>query len=437
MADLPPAGSTATLDRPTRTGAPPVAPRPSSRAVLSYLKSALDRPMASQHLVLGSAGLLLALGTMMVLSASSYTAAASAEYGGDAYYFAKRQVVFLCLGLVVALITVRLRLGALRALSWVALFGSLLLLILTYVPGLGSEINGNRNWLQVGPAWMPGIQPSEFAKIAIVLWGADVLARKEKLLDQPRHLLVPYLPVTGIMVLLVIFQGDLGTALVMLAMVFAVLWMVGAPLRVFAGLIVGAAGAVAVLVLTSRNRVERFLGFLNPDADKLGVNMQPTVGIEAIASGGWWGVGLGGSRQKWGRLAEAHTDYIFAVIGEELGLFGSLAVLALFLVLGYAGLRIALRSDQPFHRYLASGITAWFLVQAMINLAVVLRLGPVMGVPLPLLSYGGSSLLATMIAVALLISCARAEPEARALISGRHQRQSSPRVTAVVAETRP
>jgi len=427
MAVLPPAG-TANWTR-------SAAARPNSRALLSYLKSALDRPMASQHLVLGAAGLLLALGTVMVLSASSYTAEVSSAYGGDAYYFAKRQVVFLVVGLVVALITVRLRLGALRALSWVALFGSLVLLILTYTP-LGANINGNTNWLQFGPDWMPGVQPSEFAKVAIALWGADVLARKEKLLDQPRHLLIPYLPFTGTIILLVIFQGDLGTALVMLGMVFCVLWMVGAPFRVFGLMIVAAVGAVAVLVATNQSRVERFLGFLNPDADKLGVNMQPTVGLEAIASGGWWGVGLGGGRQKWGRLAEAHTDYIFAVIGEELGLFGSLAVLALFLVLGYAGLRIALRSDQPFHRYLACGVTAWFMVQAIANLAVVLRLGPTMGVTLPLVSYGGSSLLATMIAVGLLISCARAEPEARAQISGRQHRKSSPRVTTVVAEVR-
>lgn len=406
----------------------PTAPRVSSRAVWRYLRTALDRPMASHHLVMASAGLLLALGVMMVLSSSSVLA--HNQYG-DSYYFVKRQFVFVAIGVPAAWLTARMPESLLRPLSWAALFGSMGLLLLTYTP-LGTTVNGNTNWLQIGPSWMPGVQPSEFAKIAMALWGADVLARKQKLLDQPRHLLVPYLPVAGLVVLLVVFQGDLGTALVMGAIMLGVLWMVGAPKRIFAVLFLVAGSGVAGLVVTSENRWNRFLGFLNPDKHLLGVNMQPTVGIEAIASGGWWGVGLGHGLQKWGRLSEAHTDYVFAVIAEELGLFGSLATLGLFLTLGYAGLRIALRSDRPFQRYLACGITTWFMVQSLANLAVVLRLGPVMGVPLPLVSYGGSALLANLIALGLLLGCARAEPAAREVLTGRRNRRTRPRVTTVV-----
>jgi cell division protein FtsW len=291
-------------------------------------------------------------------------------------------------------------------------------------------INGNRNWLQLGSPMLQ-LQPSEFAKLAMIIWAADVLARKDKLLDQPKHLLIPFLPVTGLMILLVVFQGDAGTAVVMAGIVAGVLWIVGAPMRIF--VTIGTLGVVGVvgLFVTSPNRMGRLAAFLNPTADTAGANLQSTVAMRGIASGGWWGVGLGASREKWGSLPEAHTDYIFAVIGEELGLFGSLAVLGLFLVLGYAGLRIALRSDDKFHRYLAAGVTSWFMVQTLINLGVVLRLLPVAGVPLPLLSYGGSALMANVIAVGALVACARNEPAARRVLS-RAPQPARPEMTTVV-----
>jgi cell division protein FtsW len=210
-----------------------------------------------------------------------------------------------------------------------------------------------------------------------------------------------------------------------------VLWIVGAPMRIFASIgIVGLLGVVFLFV-TSPNRMTRLFAFLNPTADQSGANLQSTVAMQGIASGGWWGVGLGASRQKWGSLPEAHTDFIFAVIGEELGLFGSLAVLGLFLVLGFAGLRIASRSDDKFSRYLAAGITSWFMVQALINLGVVLRLLPIAGVPLPLLSYGGSALMSNLIAVGVLIACARNEPAARKALD-RTPKPMRPEMTTVV-----
>ena len=401
--------------------------RKNSRTSTSaWLESVLDRPLTSYHLVLASAGLLLGLGMLMVLSASSVKAYVSF---GDSYYVIKRHLVFVAVGLVVIFLIVRVRQSTLRVLGWVGTFGAMVLLILTYTP-LGVEIQGNRNWLDLGLP-MLRLQPSEFAKLALVLWGADILARKQKLLDQPKHLLFPYLPVAGLIILLIVFQGDAGTAAVVIGTVGAVLWMVGAPMRIFAVLAaVGAAGLTA-LILTSPTRISRFTAFLNPSVNVDGINHQATVGMWAIASGGWWGVGLGASRQKWGTLPVAHSDFIFAVIGEELGLFGSLMVLVMFLVLGYAGIRIALRSDDDFSRYAAAGVTAWFMVQALVNLGCVLRLLPIAGVPLPLVSYGGSALLATLAGVGVLLSCARNEPGARRVLAAKAGAKK-PRMTTVV-----
>jgi cell division protein FtsW len=377
--------------------------------------------------VLASAGLLLGLGMLMVLSASSVKA--YLNYG-DSYYFIKRQIVFVALGAVAILVIVSVRRSTLRLLGWVATGGAILLLVLTYTP-LGVTFQGNRNWLDLGPSALR-VQPSEFAKLALVLWGADVLARKQRLLDQPKHLLIPYLPVAGLVILLIVFQGDAGTAAVVIGMVGALLWMIGAPMRIFAVLAgLGAAGMTA-LVLTNPTRMSRFAAFLDPTTGLQGINHQAKVGVDAIASGGWWGMGLGASRQKWGSLPEAHSDFIFAVIGEELGLFGSVMVLAMFLVLGYAGIRIALRSDDDFSRYAAAGVTAWFLVQALINLGCVLRLLPIAGVPLPLVSYGGSALLATLAVVGVLLACARDEPGARKVLDAKAKRRKR-RMTAIVS----
>lgn len=403
-------------------------PRPGvTREVLGWLRSVLDRPMTSYQLVLGSVALLLILGLMMVLSASSVSA--YVNFHGDSYYYLKRQALFVAAGIIAAVVMMRIPISALRALSWIGVGLALVLLTLTYTP-LGQTINGNQNWLYLGSATF-AIQPAEFAKLAMIVWGADVLTRKQRLLDRPMHLLVPYLPVSGLLILLVVFQGDAGTAVVMAAIVAGVLFIVGAPMRVLG--LLGGAGALGVigLFVTSPNRMRRLAAFLNPAADLNGANDQANAGLEAIASGGWWGVGLGASRQKWGSLPEAHTDFIFAVLGEEFGLFGSLVVLGLFLVLGYAGIRIATRSDDPFARYVAGGITTWFMVQALINLAVVLRLLPIAGVPLPLVSYGGSSLIANMLAVGLLLGCARREPAARKVLAKRANRTQA-RVSTVV-----
>jgi cell division protein FtsW len=433
VATLTPQGQTASGHRATPLRSPQVLRPRRSRSVvevLHWLRSMLDRPLTSYHLVLGSVALLLIVGIMMVLSASSVNAYLT---HGDSYFYVKRQVIFLGVGVLGAFTIMKLPPSTLRLLSWFGLGTAIVLLILTYTP-LGISVNGNRNWLYLGSSLF-SIQPAEFAKLAMILWGADVLARKYRLLDQPKHLLVPFLPVSGILVLLVLFQGDAGTAVVMAFIATGILWIVGAPLRVLLALAsAGVAGVIGIFV-TSSVRMRRLAAFLDPTLDADGANHQANAGMFAIASGGWWGVGLGASRQKWGSLPEAHTDFIFAVLGEEFGLCGSLVVLAMIGILGYAGIRIAMRADDLFVRYAAAGITTWFMVQALINLAVVLRLLPIAGVPLPLLSYGGSALVANLSAVGVLLACARREPEARQLLAKKAMRPRRRMTTVVGSRT--
>ncbi len=403
-------------------------PRAKVFGATGVLARTLSQPLTSYYLVLVAASLLIGLGLMMVLSASSVFAQVT---WGDPYYLVKRQAAFLFVGILGALWLTRLSPQNLGRLAWVGIVLAFGLLLLTFTP-LGVDANGNRNWLQFGSPLLR-FQPSEFAKLAMVVWGADLLARKDKLLHSARHLLIPFVPVSVALIGLVMAQHDLGTAMVMGAMMMAVLFIVGTPFRVLGGMIAVVAVSVVVLVLTSGNRMDRIFGFLNPGSDALGINQQPLRAVFALASGGWWGLGLGASRQKWGMLAEAHTDFVFAVVGEELGLLGSVLVIGLFLVLGYGGFRVALRSDTPFARYVAGGITAWFMIQALVNIAVVLRMVPVFGVPLPFVSYGGSALLANLAALGILLACARQEPAARKLLEQRrHVKGSAGRLSTVV-----
>ncbi len=382
----------------------------------SALRRLLARPLASYYLVLGSAGLLLLLGLVMVFSASSVY---SLTHYGTTYAVFLRQAMWVAVGIPVTWAVARSRPRTARFLGLPLLLASIALIVLTYVPHIGVSVNGNRNWLDFGGPFR--LQPSELAKLALVLWGADVYTRKQRLLRQWQHLLVPYVPGAATVIALVIGQGDLGTALVLMGIVLTTLWVVGAPLRLFAVGFLAVAAATTALVLSSSDRIGRFLAFVNPFDPSVyhAAGWQTAHGIYAFATGGWWGAGLGASRQKWGNLPEAHTDFIFAVIGEELGLVGSLVVVLLFLVLGYAGVRIAWRTRDRFVQLAAAGLTGWLLVQAVVNIAAVLGLGPVVGIPLPLVSYGGSALLPMMVAIGLLLSFAREEPGARAALAAR------------------
>ncbi|WOP17648.1 putative lipid II flippase FtsW [Raineyella sp. LH-20] len=365
----------------------------------------LDHPRASQALLLTSVALLLFMGTMMVLSASSvlsYT-----RYNGNSYTIFLRQEGFVIAGVMSAVLLAVLPPERIRRISVLLVLASFTGLLLTFTP-LGMTVNGNRNWLVIGP--IQG-QPSEFAKLAIVWWGALFLADHDRELDQLRRIL-PYLSVSGLLIALTVLQGDLGSSVVMAAIVGTVLWVAGVPLQIFLGIGGTAAVAVGILIVTTPYRVMRMVAFLRPPSGITDANYQAMMGTYALASGGWWGHGLGGSVQKWGGLPEAHTDYILAVIGEELGLWGTLSVVALFAMLGWAGIRIMRRSVRPYQRFLAAGATGWILFQAFVNISVVLRVWPVMGVPLPFISAGGTAVVATLMAVGLLMSCARTEPGA-------------------------
>ncbi len=385
--------------------------------VVGSLGRLLDRPLTSYQLVLGITALLVSLGLVMVLSASSVT---SYTVEGNSYAIFAKQATWVAIGLPATWLVARMPVRVIRGFAWPALLLSIALIALTYVPGLGVSVNGNQNWIAVGPLT---VQPSEVAKLAIVLWSADVYARKDRLLDDWRHLLVPVVPVTVLVALMVVGQRDLGTALVLFAIILGTLWVVGAPLRLFVGALLAGLGMVAYLASTGRERVERITTFLDPLSDLQGGGWQAAHGFFALASGQFFGVGIGASRQKWGDLPAAHTDFIFAVIGEELGLFGTLVVLLLFALLAYAGFRIAMRTREPFVRYAAAGITLWLLAQALINLGMVLGFLPVIGIPLPLVSYGGSALLPTLVSLGMLLAFAATEPGARAALRARRRRR--------------
>jgi cell division protein FtsW len=380
---------------------------------------ALDRPLASYYLLLGASTLLLIIGLMMVLSASSvesYT-----KYGTSYHYFLK-QLMWVGLALPAAFVASKLPHRFLRRLAWLGLGASTALLVLTQMPGMGVTVNGNRNWLALGPFL---IQPSEIAKLALILWCSHIYARKEKLLGEWKHTLVPVLPVTGLVTLLVIKGGDLGTALVLFAIVLGMLWVVGAPARLFGGSLMVVGALALYLASTSAERLDRLTNFVDPFKNYEGAGWQAAHGLFAMSSGGWFGKGISASQQKWGSLPEAHTDFIFAVLGEELGLVGTLLVLGLFLTIAYAGVRVAVRTEDPFVRYMAAGITVWLTAQMMINIGMVLALLPVIGIPLPLVSYGGSALLPSLVALGLLVSFARSEPGAAAALRARRRRRAA------------
>lgn len=384
----------------------------------------LHHPLSTYYLLLGSTLLLLALGLVMVLSASSIE---SYKVFGSAYTLAQRQAMFAVLGVAAMAASTRMPVVFWRRLAWPSLVVAFGLLGAVLVPGIGVEVAGQRNWIEiVGPF---RLQPSEFAKIALVLWAADLLARKATLLDRWSHLLVPLLPVAGLMMVLVLLEGDFGNTLMLAAILAGILFSVGAPLRLFVGL--GAIGAAAVVAVTvaAPYRMQRFSSWLDPAADRLGDGWQLTQGQYALGTGGWWGVGLGASREKWGSLPAAHTDFIFSVIGEELGLIGTIAVLVLFGTLAYATLRMSRRSTDPFVRLASAGVASWIVVQAFLNTGAVLGVLPITGVPLPLVSYGGSSLVPTLVALGMLMSFARREPAASAALDrrrGRRPRRSAP-----------
>ena len=377
-----------------------------ARRTLSTLLAALDRPLTSYYLILGITMLLLGLGLVMVLSTSSVQ---QLDQGGSPYSGFEHQLIGVVLGLPCMWVAARCAPTVFRAAAYPLMFLAVLGLLLT--PVIGVTSGGATRELVFGPVVF---QASELTKLAFLLWGADLLARKEKLaqLDDGRYLLIPLLPGAGFLCLLVMLGDDLGTTFVLLLIFLALLWVVGTPLRLYVGMLGLIGLALLLLIVVASYRVQRLTSFFGPQGSPLGPNMQRIQGEMAVGSGNWFGVGLGASRQKWGWVPDDTTDFIFAIIGEELGLVGTLCVTMLFGGLAYAGVRIARRVQDTFIRLAAAGATVWIVGQAIVNISAVIGLLPITGVPLPLVSSGLSSLVVTMVALGMLMSFAKREPGA-------------------------
>src|SRR5580693_3053463 len=379
-------------------------------------RTLLDRPLTSYYLVLGITLLLLGLGLVMVQSTASVTDLIA---GLSPYSDFKKQLLGAAIGLPLMWVAARSRPRLFRAFAYPLLAVAIVGLGLTLIHGVGVSQNGAARWIELGGQQ---IQPSEIAKLALAVWGADLLARKDKLgqLTDWRHMLVPLMPGTGVMCLLVMTGDDLGTTFILLVIFLALLWVIGTPGRVFFGMLVLMALAIGLMIISERYRFERIAGFLGSQGGSpTGKYMQEIQGKYAIGSGGIFGVGLGASTGKWGWVPESTDDFIFAIIGEELGLVGTLCVTFLYGGLAFAGLRIARRVPDVFCQLAATAITAWIVVQAAVNIGAVIGILPITGVPLPLVSAGLSSLLVTLIALGMLMSFARLEPGAREALAAR------------------
>jgi len=365
-------------------------------------------PRRTIAVLVGSTTILTIVGVVMVLSASyvfSYV-----EYGSSFLFF-KRQAMYAVVGFGALLLTSRMRYTVWQRLAGPFLGITVLLLVLVLYPSAGTVAGGSARWIGLGPVT---IQPSEFAKLALIAFGATVLARRWKNLDDLRSLLLPLLPATLVVCGLVMLQPDLGTTVILAGSMFMLVFATGISIKRFVAGVATASALGTILILTETYRRERLLSFLHPWQDPANKGYQLIQSLIALGSGGWFGVGLGASRQKWLYVPNAHTDFIFAVLGEELGLIGELVVIALFCALLYSGIRIAAKAPDAFGRLLAGGIVSWLGLQVVVNLGAVTGLLPVTGVPLPLMSFGGSSLVVSLAAIGILVNIGRAESAAAA-----------------------
>lgn len=348
-------------------------------------------------------GVLSVIGLMMVLSASSVEA--FRRHGG-AWVFFLRQLVWVGLGTLAMLVTASVDYRRWRRVVVPLMVTSFVLLVAVVIPGVGVTVSGSTRWLAFGPV---RVQPSELAKLAVLMFSADLLARRADAgwVHDARTTLRPVLLTAGILAGLVLSQPDMGTAMVIVLIVAVALFVGGVPLGQMSALTVVMSLLALVLGMGAGYRRARMLSFLRPFEDFSNAGYQLSQSLVAFGTGSVAGVGLGASRAKWGFLPNAHTDFIFAIIGEELGLLGSLFVLALFAAFAVVGIRTALRAPDRFGTLVAAGVTAWVGGQAVVNMGAVTGMLPVTGVPLPFVSFGGSALVVTMAAVGILVNIAR------------------------------
>ncbi|GAC1320369.1 MAG: putative lipid II flippase FtsW [Chloroflexota bacterium] len=362
------------------------------------------------YLLLAGTIALLVLGTLMVYSASFVVA--HNEFNDDAYFLV-RQLIWVGVGCVAMLGAMRVDYRRWRNLSLPIMLVCMLLLVLVLVPGIGSSSYGAVRWLRIGPIQ---IQPSEIAKLAIALYLADWLARRGVRIAQFMKGMLPFAIMVGLVAILVVVQPDLGTTTIIVAVAACVFFVAGANLvHILLAGIAGAGALSVVLAHLSGYQLDRIKAFLDPWSDVQGIGWHTAQGLIAVGSGGLFGRGLGNGLQKYYWVPNAHTDAIFAIIGEELGFVGSVAVLCLFGVLAWRGFVIAWRATDPFARLFATGLTCMLTVQALINIAVVTNSLPYTGVTLPLVSFGGSSTVVSLVAIGLLLNISR-QPAAAAIV---------------------
>lgn len=388
----------------TEQGAPESAPKRGLLARISLGDAFAAAPV--EFLLIASTALILTgFGMVMVLSATSAT---SVSAGGGPYDAAIRHAIFAAVGVPLMFIVSRFPVSFLKRMSWFVLIAAVILQLLVFVPGIGWEFQGNRNWIRIAGYTL---QPSEFLKLALALWLGFILYRKRTLLASWSHVFIPLVPVSAFAIGTVLAGKDLGTGMILVLIVLGALFFSGVRLRIFILPLIIAVGAVATLAVTSPNRMNRILSFLDAECtDYYDTCYQPLHGIWALAEGGIFGLGIGNSKQKYEWLPEAQNDYIFAIVGEELGLIGCTVVLGLFALFAFGAFRIIRRTDDPFVRVVAGGITIWVVGQALVNIGVVLRVFPVLGVPLPFLSAGGTSLLSVLMGTGVLLALARTLP---------------------------
>jgi cell division protein FtsW len=378
----------------------------SSHLESSRYSKIFSRQELPYFLIIWCTVLLSGLGLTMVLSASTVT---SLQDSGNSYSIFIRQFFFLILGAAAAYWAFKVRGGVWLKVAKVSLTFSVITLTLPFIPALGKDIKGNRNWIEFAGFTL---QPSEFAKFGLILWSSYHLRNLDLFKDGKKSLFF-LLPGFAAIEFLIILQKDLGTALLVFLIFAGILFIAGAPIKLFALSAIPIIIIGGALVFSSAYRMDRFAALLDPFDERYYKfsGWQPAHSIMGLASGGLWGSGLGASKQKWANLAEAHTDFIFSVIGEELGLLGSLLVLGLYASLIYAIIRVALKTKDDFSRYVCAAIACWFIAQVAVNIGSATSLIPVIGVTLPFISYGGSSLLANLLAVGYVLGVARRTPE--------------------------
>jgi cell division protein FtsW len=367
----------------------------------------IKNPAAPFYALIICVALLSLIGVIMVFSASSIY---SLDTKGSAAAIFVRQLFFLLISIPMVLVMSKLSLNIWRNLARFGLVLSIIILLALRIPGVGKSVNGNTNWISLG---VVDVQPSELAKFLLILWSSHLLASRINAGFVRFNVLALIAPGFMVVSALILWGRDLGTASVTMAILGGLLFVSGIPLRLIGTLIAAGSIALAFFIATAPYRAARWSVFLNPFNPEQYKNegWQPAHSLLGLASGGAFGVGLGGSRQKWGNLPEAHTDFIFAVIGEELGLVGTLFILGLLATLIYSILRIAISAEDSFTRFACAGIASWIAIQSVLNIGSALSLLPVVGVTLPLISYGGSALVATYMGIGFVASSALRNPE--------------------------